>query len=206
MKHLKGIRVYQDDLSETFEPSRAIAIDTEAMGLQGGRDRLCLVQISNGDGMCHLVQVGRPAQKAPRLAKVLSDPNVEKIFHFARFDAALLYRTFGILPQPIYCTKIASKLARTYTERHGLKEICRELLSIDLSKSEQSSDWGAAVLSDSQKSYAACDVLYLHLLKSRLDEILKREGRHELFQATCKALICRVLLDSAGYDQDIFAH
>jgi ribonuclease D len=206
MKNLKGIRLVQHDLPENFEPGHSVGIDTEAMGLCGGRDRLCLVQISNGDGICYLIQVAPNPQPAPRLAQLLTNPSVEKIFHFARFDVGILYRTFAALCQPIYCTKIASRLARTYTERHGLKEICRELLGTEISKSEQSSDWGAETLTDNQKSYAASDVLYLHGLRRRLDDMLRRENRLELFKSVCRCLPARVLLDCSGFEYDIFAH
>lgn len=197
---------YQNDLPDNFVPGHAVAIDTEAMGLHGGRDRLCLVQISNGDGICHLVQVAPKPQPAPRLVKILADPKIEKLFHFARFDMAILYRTFGVMSQPAYCTKMASRLCRTYTERHGLREICRELLGVDLVKTEQTSDWGAETLTEAQKSYAASDVLHLHALRKRLDKMLMREGRYELFRSVCEALTCRVLLDCYGFSEDIFAH
>lgn len=185
----------------------AVAIDTEAMGLHYHRDRLCLIQLSGGDGVCHLVQIASPAQPAPHLAHLLLDVNVEKIFHYARFDIASIYLGLGIFCEgPIYCTKLASRMARTYTDHHGLRSLCRELLSTDISKSEQSSDWGADALTESQKNYAATDVLYLHALKRRLNELLVREGRDALFRATCAFLPQRVKLDVAGFSEDIFAH
>lgn len=202
--NLKGVKLYYNDIPEDFPRTKSVAIDTEAMGLMSGRDRLCLVQLSCGDGTACLVQVNK--NPAPRLAALLADRSVLKIFHFARFDVAILYRTFGVMCMNIYCTKIASKLCRTYTERHGLLELCRELLGISLSKSEQSSDWGAFQLTDSQKHYAASDVLYLHSLKTKLDVMLEREGRTNLCRRACMFLPTRILLDEAGFPNDIFEH
>ncbi len=206
IKNHKDIRLYKDDLPEnvTF---KSVAIDTEAMGLNHRRDRLCLVQLCAGDGVCHLVKIAQRPAPAPRLCKILADRSIEKIFHFARFDIASLYCGLGQLcVPPIYCTKIASRLTRTYTDHHGLRALCRELLGTDIPKFEQCSDWGAEELSESQRSYAASDVLYLHTLKSRLDHMLKRESRYELFRATCDFLPTRVLLDLEGFEQDIFSH
>lgn len=200
------ILVSDHDLPADFVAKSSVAIDTEAMGLHLGRDRLCLVQLSNGDGQVYLIKIHRKPQPAPRLKKILADESIEKIYHFARFDIAILYRTFGEMSRKNFCTKIASRLVRTYTERHGLREICRELLSVDLSKSEQSSDWGHDTLTESQKRYAANDVLYLHPLQRRLTELLKREDRYELFRHVCDALIARIALDCAGFYEDIFAH
>lgn len=184
-----------------------MAIDSETMGLRPGRDALCLVQVSAGDGVAHLVQLRRPGYDAPNLKRLLTDPRVLKIFHFARFDVAMFQRYLGVVTAPLYCTKIASRLARTYTDRHGLKDVTRELLGIDLSKAQQSSDWGAAQLSPEQLTYAASDVLNLHALKKRLDEMLDREGRVELAQACFDFLPHRAALDIAGWeDVDIFAH
>ena len=207
MKNLRGIRVYRDDLPEDTRFKKSVAIDTETMGLLHKRDRLCLVQLSEGDGVCHLVQMSHPIRPAPNLTRMLLDRSVEKIFHYARFDLASLYLWLGVLCEgPIYCTKIASRLTRTYTDHHGLKALCRELLGTDISKNEQSSDWGAEALTDGQKSYAASDVLYLHGLKGRLDVLLTREGRYELFQSICQFLPTRVILDISGFPEDIFAH
>jgi len=207
MKNLRGIRLYKDDLPEDVTFKKSVAIDTETMGLRHKRDRLCLVQLSEGDGVCHLVQISHPIRPAPHLVRLLLDRSIEKIFHYARFDLASLYLGLGALCEgPLYCTKIASRLARTYTDYHGLKTLCRELLGTDISKAEQSSDWGAETLTDSQKSYAASDVLYLHGLKARLDAMLVREGRHELFQSICRFLPTRVILDISEFSEDIFSH
>lgn len=177
------------------------------MGLRAVRDRLCLVQLSSGDGNAHLVQMPQGKIEAPNLAKMLADPKVLKLFHFARFDVAMLYNALGVMASPVYCTKIASKLTRTYTDRHSLRELCREILSVDLSKQQQSSDWGAETLTDAQQAYAASDVLYLHDIRTRLDEMLAREGRTELAQASFDYLPTRALLDLGGWpDDDIFAH
>jgi ribonuclease D len=185
----------------------AVAVDSETMGLRLGRDPLCVVQLSDGGGDAHVVQLRRPAYEAPNLKRLLTDPAVLKIFHFGRFDIAMFYLHLGVVTAPVYCTKIASKLARTYTDRHGLKDVVKELLGVDLSKQQQSSDWGAAQLSDEQVAYAASDVLHLHALRARLDEMLAREGRDGLARACFEFLPHRSLLDVAGWeDVDIFAH
>lgn len=201
------IRLQQGDLPLDFAPAAAIAIDTETLGLNPHRDRLCVVQVSRGDGSADVVQI-RPGDPAPeRLAAVLADPQVVKIFHFARFDLAVLFKAFGVMPAPVYCTKVASKLARTYTDRHGLKDVVRELVGVDLSKQQQSSDWGAAALSQAQIDYAASDVLYLHAARERLDTMLAREGRTEMARACFDFLPTRAKLDLAGWPEvDIFAH
>jgi ribonuclease D len=185
----------------------AIAVDTETLGLRPGRDRLCVVQLSAGDGTAHLVQFDGKDWSAPRLKAVLSNPAILKIFHFARFDVAMLGRYLGVAPEPIYCTKIASKLARTYTDRHGLRDLCGELLGVDLSKQQQSSDWGADRLTEQQMGYAASDVLHLHALKDKLSLMLQREGRMALAEACFRFLPVRARLDLDGFDDmDIFAH
>lgn len=202
-----SITLHKNDLpsSVTFEGS--VAIDTETMGLNPGRDPLCLVQLSGGDGDAHLVQLDRENYDAPHLVALLSDTSIEKIFHFARFDVAVLSHYLGVLTEPIYCTKIASKLVRTYTDRHGLKDLSRELLGVDMSKQQQSSDWGADTLSQAQQAYAASDVLHLHALKEKLDAMLVREGRAVLARACFDFIPTRGVLDLAGWaDQDIFAH
>ena len=200
------IRLHRGDLPAEFEPGTAIAIDTETLGLNPHRDRLCVVQISRGDGTAEVVQV-RPGDAAERLKQVLGDQNVLKIFHFARFDLAVLFQAFGVMPGPVYCTKIASKLARTYTDRHGLKDVVRECVGVDLSKQQQSSDWGAETLSQAQIDYAASDVLHLHAARERLDAMLAREGRTELARACFDFLPTRARLDLAGWPEtDIFAH
>lgn len=201
------IRRHRGDLADLSAYSGAVAIDTETMGLQHQRDRLCVVQLSPGDGTADVVQIapGRPA--APNIVRLLADPSVLKIFHFARFDLGILCQTFGIMPGPVYCTKIASRLARTYTDKHGLKDLVKELLNLDLSKQMQLSDWGADDLSDAQVAYAASDVLHLHAVKAKLDAMLAREGREELAAACFRFLPDRVRLDLAGWEQeDIFAH
>lgn len=184
-----------------------VAIDTETMGLQAHRDRLCLVQLSNGDGHCHLVQI-IPGQALPQnLIKLLTDTSVTKLFHFARFDVAALYHAFNVVTAPIYCTKIASKLTRTFTEKHGLKELCKEFLKVEISKQEQSSDWGAETLTEEQKKYAASDVLHLHKLKGALDTLLEREGRMDIAKSAFTYLPTRALLDvMAGDAYDILAY
>jgi ribonuclease D len=185
----------------------AVAVDSETMGLRLGRDPLCVVQLSDGNGDAHVVQLRRPGYDAPNLKRLLTDPAVTKIFHFGRFDIAMFFLHLGVLTTPVYCTKIASKLARTYTDRHGLKDVTRELIGVDISKAQQSSDWGAAKLSDDQVAYAASDVLHLHALRARLDEMLVREGRDSLARAAFEFLPHRALLDVAGWeDNDIFAH
>ena len=184
-----------------------VAIDTETMGLNPARDRLCLVQLSGGDGDAHLVQIPAGLTEAPNLVAMLADPSALKLFHFGRFDIAVLLNRFGVLTAPVYCTKIASRLVRTYTDRHGLKDLVRELLEVDISKQQQSSDWGADTLSQAQVEYAASDVLYLHRLKAALDERLAREGRADLARACFDFLPQRARLDLAGWGEvDIFAH
>lgn len=193
--------------ADAFPGAEAVAIDSETMGLRLGRDPLCVVQLSDGKGDAHVVQLSRPGYDAPNLKRLLTDPSVTKIFHFGRFDIAMFYLHLGVVTAPVYCTKIASKLARTYTDRHGLKDVVKELLNVDLSKAQQSSDWGAAKLSDEQLAYAASDVLHLHALRTRLDEMLTREGRDHLARACFAFLPHRSLLDVAGWeDIDIFAH
>lgn len=207
MKNLKGIRLYYDDLPDNLIFKKSVAIDTEAMGLNHERDRLCLVQLSEGDGVCHLVKIAQSPRPAPNLVSLLQNQSIEKIFHFARFDIKALYKGLGIFcSPPFYCTKIASRLVRTYTDHHGLGTLCREFLGIHLSKGEQSSDWGAETLTDAQKSYAASDVLYLHLLQSHLNTLLLREGRNEIFRSICSFLPTRVKLDLAGFPDDIYDH
>ena len=199
-------RVHQGDLPDLAVYGAAVAIDTEALGLIPHRDRLCVVQLSGGDGHADLAQIAAGQTRAPNLEKLLANPNILKIFHFGRFDMAMLYRAFGVMPAPVYCTKIASKLARTYTDRHSLKDLARELLGIDLSKQQQSSDWGAPTLSEAQISYAASDVLHLHGLREKLDEMLARENRQDFAQACFDFLPTRARLDLAGWGGDIFAH
>jgi ribonuclease D len=199
--------VHQGDLPSGLDLGPMVAIDSETMGLRLGRDPLCVVQLSAGDGDAHVVQLGRPAYDSPNLKRLLTDPAVLKLFHFGRFDIAMFALHLGVTTSPVYCTKIASKLARTYTDRHGLKDVTRELLSIDISKAQQSSDWGAAKLSPEQIAYAASDVLNLHALKRRLDAMLEREGRMELAQACFDFLPWRAHLDLAGWeDVDVFSH
>ena len=201
------IRLHKGDLPDLSRYGREVAIDTETMGLDPHRDRLCVVQLSPGDGSADIVQIPQNLSEAPNLVKLLSDPGVTKIFHYARFDVAALRNRFGVVTGPVYCTKIASRLVRTYTDRHGLKDITRELLGVDLSKQQQSSDWGAEKLTDAQLEYAASDVLYLHDLKRHLDTMLKREGRMELAQSCFDFLATRTALDLLGWgEQDIFAH
>ena len=199
--------LYRGDLPEGIGFGAAVAVDTEAMGLNPHRDRLCLVQLSAGDGDAHLVQLAPGAYDAPRLRVLMADPTVTKLFHFARFDLAMMYHYLGVMAGPVYCTKIASRLVRTFTDRHGLRDLCKDLLNVDLSKQQQSSDWGAANLSDEQLRYAATDVLHLHALRARLDTMLAREGREKLAAACFRFLPDRVRLDLAGFaDEDIFAH
>ena len=199
--------LYQNDLPDDLDLGQVVAIDCETMGLNPQRDRLCLVQLSGGDGNAHLVQIDKDQTSAPNLCRMLADSDVLKLFHFGRFDIAALYNAFGTLTAPVYCTKIASKLIRTYTDRHGLKYLLEELLSVDISKQQQSSDWGAAELTQAQQDYAASDVLYLHRLKSELDARLDREDRTDLAQACFEFLPSRAKLDLAGWpDIDIFAH
>jgi len=201
------IRVHRGDLPDLSAYSGAVAIDTETMGLQPQRDRLCVVQLSPGDGSADVVQIPAGGSDAPNLKRLLADPAVVKLFHFARFDLAVLSKAFGVMPWPIYCTKIASRLTRTYTDRHGLKDLVRELLGIDLSKQQQSSDWGAEELSEAQVAYAASDVLHLHALKAKLDSMLVRDGREALAEACFRFLPDRARLDLAGWgEEDIFSH
>jgi ribonuclease D len=201
------IRLHRGDLPDNFAPGDSVAIDTETLGLNPHRDRLCVVQLSRGDGEADVVQIARGQTRAPNLERLLADPSVTKIFHFARFDVAVLLHTFGVAATPVYCTKIASKLTRTYTDRHGLKDLTRELIGVDLSKQQQSSDWAAETLSEAQLAYAASDVLHLHALRQRLDAMLAREGRTELAQACFEFLPTRAKLDLMGWpEQDIFSH
>jgi ribonuclease D len=202
-----AIRLHRGDLPDLSAYRGSVAIDTETMGLDPHRDRLCVVQLSPGDGSADIVQIPRGARSAPNLQRLLADPGVTKIFHFARFDLAALFNAFGVMPEPAYCTKIASRLTRTYTDRHGLKDLVRELLGIDLSKQQQSSDWGADELTEAQTTYAASDVLHLHALKEKLDAMLAREGRDALAEACFRFLPVRARLDLAGWaEEDIFAH
>ncbi|MCJ2079739.1 ribonuclease D [Methylobacterium sp. J-090] len=201
------VRVHRGDLPGDYVAGPAIAIDTETLGLNPHRDRLCVVQVSRGDGSADVVQIipGGPVPEI--LARVMGDPETVKIFHFARFDLAVLFNALGVMPAPVYCTKVASKLARTYTDRHGLKDVVRELVGVDLSKQQQSSDWGAETLSQAQLDYAASDVLYLHAARTRLDAMLAREGRTEMARACFDFLPTRARLDLAGWPEtDIFAH
>ena len=201
-----SITLHQGDLPADLDLGNSIAVDTEAMGLNNHRDRLCLVQLSSGDGSAHLVQFP-DGYDAPNLKKLLSDPNIEKIFHYARFDVAIIDKYLGVKCTPLYCTKIASLLSRTYTDRHSLRELCREILKFDMSKQQQSSDWGADELTTEQQQYAANDVLYLHQLQERLNEMLKRENRYELAQKCFQFVMTRAELDLEGWiDVDIFAH
>ena len=199
--------LYQGDLPDDLDLGDMVAIDCETMGLNPHRDRLCLVQLSGGDGNAHLVQIAKGQTSAPNLERLLTDPEVLKLFHFGRFDIAAMFHAFGALTAPVYCTKIASKLIRTYTDRHGLKNLLDELLSIDISKLQQMSDWGAPELSEAQLNYAASDVLYLHAMRDKLNERLEREGRMDLAQAACDFLPTRAQLDLAGWPEiDIFSH
>ena len=201
------VRLHRGDLPDLSRYDAAVAIDTETMGLNPHRDRLCVVQLSNGDGSADVVQIPKGHTDAPNLKALLANPSITKIFHFGRFDIAVLYQTFGIMAEPLYCTKIASRLARTYTDRHGLKDLVRELLNVDLSKQQQSSDWGSDSLSEPQLAYAASDVLHLHALRVRLDAMLVREGRTALAQACFDFLPTRAKLDLQGWGtEDIFAH
>jgi ribonuclease D len=201
------IRLHRGDLPELSRYKESVAIDTETMGLRPHRDRLCVVQMSNGDGSADVIQIPKGHTDAPNLKALLGNPNITKIFHFARFDLAALYNAFGVMPQPVYCTKIASRLTRTYTDRHGLKDLVREVLNIDLSKQQQSSDWGSPALSEAQLAYAASDVLHLHGLRERLDAMLARESRTDLAKACFEFLPTRARLDLDGWEaEDIFAH
>jgi ribonuclease D len=199
--------LYKGDLPADLDLGSIVAIDTETMGLDPRRDRLCLVQLSAGDGHSHLVQIPKEGVNCPNLKRLVTDPKVLKLFHFARFDVAMLFNALGVVTAPVYCTKIASKLVRTYTDRHGLKDLVRDLAGVDLSKQQQSSDWGAADLNEAQLAYAASDVLYLHQVKSRLDDILVREGRMDLARQCFDFLPTRCQLDLLGWDEpDIFSH
>jgi ribonuclease D len=200
-------RLHRGDLPDLSRYKGAVAIDTETMGLDLNRDRLCVVQLSPGDGSADVVQIASPAADAPNLKRLLADKSLLKIFHFARFDLGMLYKSFGVMAEPVFCTKIASRLSRTYTDKHGLKDLVREVLGQDLSKQQQSSDWGAADLTEAQVSYAAADVTHLHALKDKLQAMLAREGREQLAAACFRFLPDRVRLDLAGFAaEDIFAH
>ena len=202
-----NVKLHQNDLPDGLEFGDSVAVDTETMGLSLVRDRLCLVQLSAGDGSCHLVQFRKADYQAPNLERLLGDTTVTKLFHFARFDLAMIERYLGVACSPVYCTKTASKLARTFTDRHGLKDLCRDLLGVEISKQQQSSDWGSAELTKEQQRYAATDVVHLHRLRTRLDEMLEREGRDSLARACFEFLPVRARLDLAGWgDEDIFAH
>ena len=201
------VRLHRGDLPDLTRYTGAVAIDTETMGLNPHRDRLCVVQLSPGDGSADVVQIPKGHTDAPNLKALLANPEITKIFHFARFDIAALYQAFGVMTGPIYCTKIASRLVRTYTDRHGLKDLVREVLNVDLSKQQQSSDWGSDSLTEPQLAYAASDVLHLHALRERLDAMLVREGRTQLAKACFDFLPTRALLDLQGWaEEDIFAH
>lgn len=202
-----AIKLYKGDLPAGLDFGSSVAVDTETLGLIPRRDKLCVVQLSSGDGNAHIVQLDRSSYDAPNLTALFANPAVTKIFHYARFDVAVIRHYLGVDTAPLYCTKIASKLTRTYTDRHGLKDLVKELLGIELNKQQQSSDWGAHVLSDAQKQYAAQDVLYLHELKSRLDQMLSREGRVGVAQACFDFIPTRAALDLAGWtEEDVFAH
>ena len=201
------VRLHRNDLPDDWTYGEAVAIDTETLGLAVGRDRLCVVQLSRGDGDAEIVQIASGQTRAPNLERLLADPSVVKLFHFGRFDIAVLCDAFGVMAEPVYCTKIASKLARTYTDRHGLKDLTRELLGVEISKQQQSSDWGAETLSDAQLAYAASDVLHLHGLREKLDAMLVREGRDALARAAFRYLPDRARLDLAGFEEmDVFSH
>ncbi len=199
--------LHEDDLPDSFDPGQAVAIDCETLGLRHGRDRLCLVQVSAGDGAAHLVRVANPVSAAPRLQGMLVDERVLKIFHFGRFDIASLYRSYGVLARPVYCTRIASLFARTFTNRHSLKHLCSDLLDVSLDKEEQTSDWGRPYLTDAQLQYAAADVVHLHRIRECLDAMLQREGRVEFAQRCFEFLPWRARIDVEGWgDMDIFSH
>lgn len=200
------IELHQGDLPAGLAFGDSVAVDTETMGLNPARDRLCLVQLSAGDGNAHIVQLAQGGYEAPNLKALLTDPGTTKLFHFARFDLAALQRYLGVTCKPVYCTKVASRLTRTFTDRHGLKDLCKDVLGIALSKEQQSSDWGAETLSEAQLAYAAADVLHLHDLRAALDRMLAREGRVALAQACFDFLPTRAALDLAGWPDDIFAH
>lgn len=200
------ITLHKNDIPSGLAFGASVAVDTETMGLIPGRDALCLVQLSSGDGTAHIVQMSRDPDAAPNLKKLLNNPKTEKIFHFARFDIAILKSALDVTCAPVYCTRTASKLARTYTDRHGLREVCRELLGIDLNKQQQSSDWGAETLTEEQLKYAANDVLYLHQLREKFDVMLAREGRTELARKCFDFLPVRAELDLARFGGDLFEH
>ncbi len=202
-----AIRTHKGDLPPDYRAGPSVAIDTETLGLKPHRDRLSVVQLSTGDGSADVVQIAKGQDRSPNLERLLADPAVTKLFHFARFDIAVMFAAFGVMTDNLYCTKIASKLVRTYTDRHGLRELCRELVGVDVSKQQQSSDWGADTLTEAQVSYAASDVLHLHALKAKLDVMLAREGRTEIARRCFDFLPTRARLDLMGWpDSDIFAH
>jgi len=202
-----SVELHKGDLPDGLGLGRLVAVDTETLGLNPNRDRLCLIQLSAGDGNAHLVQFEKDSYDAPNLKAILTDTNVTKIFHFGRFDLAVMLRYLDVICEPVFCTKIASRLSRTYTDRHGLKDLCRELLNVELSKQQQSSDWGAAELTRAQRDYAASDVLYLHQLREKFLEMLDREGRTEIAEACFSFLPYRAALDLIGWaDEDIFRH
>jgi ribonuclease D len=202
-----AIKLYKGDLPAGLDFGSSVAVDTETLGLVPRRDKLCLVQLSSGDGNAHLVQLDRSTYDAPNLKALFAEPSITKIFHYARFDVAVIRHYLGVDTGPLYCTKIASRLTRTYTDRHGLKDLIKELLGIELNKQQQSSDWGAHVLSDAQKQYAAQDVIYLHELKARLDQMLAREGREAVARACFDFIPTRAALDLLGWtEEDVFAH
>jgi ribonuclease D len=200
------VHFHEGDLPDGLDLGPEVAVDSETLGLRFRRDPLCVVQLSAGDGDAHVVRLNRPTYDCPNLRRLMADPAVLKIFHFGRFDIAMLELHLGVETRPVYCTKIASKLARTYTDRHGLKDVARELAGIDLSKAQQSSDWGAAELSPAQLEYAASDVLHLHVIKAKLDDMLAREGRTAIAQACFEFLPVRARLDLMGFEDDVFAH
>ena len=198
--------IHQGDLPSSFDPCKTAAIDTETMGLSLTRDRLCLVQLMGDDGQVHLIQMNKQIN-APNLSKILTNPQITKLFHFGRFDIAMLYRHLGVVTAPVYCTKIASKLVRTYTDRHGLKDLCRDLLGVELSKQQQTTDWGADSLTPAQMTYAASDVIHLPVLMARLDHMLAREGRMQLAKSCFDFLPTRAILDLLSFNEpDVFAH
>ena len=202
-----AVTIYKNDIPKNFDIGKEIAVDTETMGLKFGRDRLCLVQIASSEGTIYLIQIDKNQKEAPNLAKLMTSEEVIKIFHYARFDIGVLYRNLNFMTQNIYCTKIASKIGRTFSQSHGLKSLVKEILSIDISKEQQSSYWGADVLDENQINYAKQDVLYLHRIKQHLDKILKREDRHDIFEKTCRFLPTRCELDNMGWDDvDPFSH
>ena len=202
-----AVTIYKNDVPKDFDIGREIAVDTETMGLKFGRDRLCLVQIASNEGTVYLIQIDKDQKMAPNLAKLMTSEKVIKIFHYARFDIGVLHKNLNFMTQNIYCTKIASKIGRTFSQSHGLKNLVKEILSIDISKEQQSSYWGADVLNENQINYAKHDVLYLHKIKQHLDKILKREDRYDIFEKTCRFLPTRCELDNMGWDDvDPFSH